>query len=96
MNLQHVAIINDSQIVGHTPSKLYLPGTDHVVLCYTKGLCRPLSGVYHITGRRRKKRLSRYNYYFGPTKDTVLIQDPALIQNPAFIFVIMLFLPATK
>ena len=61
-----------------------------MVLYYTKGLCRPLSGVYHITGKRRKGKglvgpFRLYDYYCGPTKD------------PAFIFVIMLlFPPATK
>ena len=68
--------------------------TDHMVLCYTKGLCHPLLGICNSTGRRRKwKGLvvpCRYNYYCGPTKDPVLIQDPG------FIFVIMLFPPATK
>ena len=63
--------------------------TDHVVLYYTKGPCRQLSSVCHITGRRRKgkglKVSCKYNYYCGPRK------DPALIQDPAFIFVIMLF-----
>ena len=84
MNFQYVAVINDSQIVGKS---------DHEVLYYMKGLCRLLSGV-HITGRRRKRKglvgLFRYNYYCGPMK------DPALIRDPAFIFVIMLFPPATK
>ena len=28
--------------------------TDHVVFYYMKGLCCPLSGVCHITGRMRK------------------------------------------
>ena len=45
--------------------------TDHVVLYYTKGLCRPLSGVYHSTGRKRKGKVlevpCKYNYYCGPT-----------------------------
>ena len=66
-----------------------LVATDHVVLYYMKGLCRPLSGTYHITGRRRKGKglvgPFRYDYYCGPTK------DPALIQDPAFIFGVMLF-----
>ena len=56
-----------------------------------KGLCRLLSGVCNVTGRRRKGKglvvLCRYNYYCGPTK------DPALIQDPVFIYVIMLFPP---
>ena len=60
-----------------------------------KRLCRLLSGICHITGRRRKgKGLEvpcKYNYYCGPTKDPALIRDPALIQDPAFIFVILLF-----
>ena len=65
-----------------------------MVLYYTKGLCYVLSGVRYITGRSRKEKGSvgpfRYNYYCGPTK------DPLLIQDPAFIFVIMLFSLATK
>ena len=67
--------------------------TDHVVY-YKKTLYHPLSGICHITGRRRKgKGLElpcRYNDYCRPTKDLTLIQDLA------FIFVIMLFPLATK
>ena len=63
------------------------------VLYYMKGLCRPLSGVYHNTGRSRKGKglvvPCKYNYCCGPTK------DQALIQNLAFIFLIILFPPAT-
>ena len=61
-----------------------------------KGLFHPLSGICHITERRRKGKglilpcICRYNYYCGPTK------DPALIRDLAFIFVIMLFSLATK
>ena len=67
--------------------------TDHVVLYYTKGLCCPLSGVCHITGKRRKgKGLQvpcKYNYYCGPTKDPTFIvimllptkQEQAFIQD---------------
>ena len=59
-----------------------------------EGFCRALSGVCHITGRRRKGKGSvgpfRYNYYCETTK------EPALIRDPVFIFVITLFSPATK
>ena len=52
------------------------------------GLYRLMSGIYHITGRRRKgKGLEvpcKCNYYDGPTKDLALI------------FVTMLFPPTTK
>ena len=76
------------------PHSVKILHTDHMVLYYTKELCRPLSGVCHIPGRRRKGKglvePFRCNYYCGPTK------DPALIRDPAFIFVIMLFSPATK
>ena len=41
MNLQYLAVINNSQIIKRTPSKLY---SDHVVLHYMKGLYHPLSG----------------------------------------------------
>ena len=68
--------------------------TDHMVLYYTKGLCRPLSGICHITGRRGKGKgsvvPSKFNYYCEP------IKDPVLIRDLAFIFAIMLFPPATK
>ena len=51
--------------------------------------------VCYITGRRRKGKgvvgPFRYNYYCGPPT-----KDPASIRDPAFIFVILLFLPATK
>ena len=75
------------------PHSIKIVFADHVVLCYTKG------SVVHcqasvITGRRRKGKGSvgpfRYNYYCEPTK------DPALIRDMAFIFVIMLFSPATN
>ena len=59
-----------------------------MVLYYTKGLCRLLSGVCHINGRWRKGKgielPSEYNYYCGPTKD------------PAFIFATVLFPLVTK
>ena len=94
MNSQYMAVINDSQVIGHCPLKLSLLTVDHVVLYYTESFCHPLSGVYHITVRRRKGKglvgPFRYDYYCGPTK------DPALIGVPAFIFVILLFPPASK
>ena len=53
-----------------------------------------LLGILYITARRRKGKGSlgsfTDNCYCEPTK------DPALIRDPAFIFVIMLFYPATK
>ena len=62
--------------------------TDDVVLYYKKGLCRLLSGVCYITGRRKKGKgivgLFKYNYYCGLTID------------PAFIIYIMLYPPTTK
>ena len=65
-----------------------------MVSYYTKQLGCPLSGIGHITGRRRKEKglvgSFRYNYYCGSTEDWALIQDPV------FIFVIILFSPATK
>ena len=89
MNLQYVAVIKDSQIVG-TPSEI----ADHMVLYYTNGLCCPLSDVCHTTGRRRKGKglevPGKYNYYCGPTKDLTLIR------HPEFIFVITRFPLATK
>ena len=81
MNLQCVALIKDSSIVGCSLSEIY-SHPDHVVLYYTKSLCRLLYGVCHITGRRRKgKGLEvpcKYTYYCGPTKDPALIRDSAL------------------
>ena len=71
------------------PHSVEILFTDHMVLYCTKGLCHPLSGVYHITGRRSKGKglvvPCKYNYCCGPTKDQALIQDLA------FIFLIMLF-----
>ena len=68
--------------------------TDDVVLYYKKGLCRLLSGVCYITGRRKKGKglvgLFKYNYYCG------LTIDPALIWDLAFIIYIMLYPPTTK
>ena len=55
-----------------------------------------LSSVQRLSYNWEKKERkglevqSEYNYCCGPTK------DPALIQDPAFIFVIMLFPSATK
>ena len=52
----------------------------------------PTSG--HISGRRRRGKglqvQCTYNFYYGSTK------HPAFIWDPACIFVIMLFPPATK
>ena len=48
-----VAVIKDSQIVGRTLSK-NLFYTNHIVFCYMKRLCSPLSSICYITGRRRK------------------------------------------
>ena len=80
MNLQYMAVIKGSQIVDRTLSKIY---SQIMQYCYTKELCRLLSGACPITGRRSKgKGLEvpcKYYYYCGPTKD------------PAFIFVIILF-----
>ena len=47
-----VAVIKDSQIVGRTLSEILF--TNHMVFCYIRGLCHLLSGIYHITGRKRK------------------------------------------
>ena len=92
MNLQYMEVINDYQIVSwpHYVEALF---TDHVVLCYIKGLCRSLPGICINTGRRKGKGLvvpCRYNYCCGPKI------DPALIRDLAFIFVIMLFFLATN
>ena len=43
MNLQYVAVINDYQTVGHSVKILFTK--DHVILYYTKGLCRLLLSV---------------------------------------------------
>ena len=68
-----------------------------MLLYYTKGHCRLLSGVCHTTVRRRKGNdlvgPFRYNYYCGPTKGPALIEDPvfkfcynaATEQDQAFI-----------
>ena len=76
MNLQYVAVINDCKTDGwpHSVEALF---TDHVVLCYTKGLCHPLPGVCNSSGNSRKGKglvvPCRYNYYCRPTKDSALI-----------------------
>ena len=54
MNLQYMAVINDYQKVGYTQLKFYSP-KDHVVLHYTKELCRVLSGVI-LLGERGKEK----------------------------------------
>ena len=86
--MQYVTVVKDSQIVGCS----YIRRSRGIILY--EGLCCVLSGVCHITGRRRKGKglvgPFRYNYYREPTK------DPALIRDPAYIFVIMLFSPAIK
>ena len=88
MNLQYMAVINGYQIRDSWPHSVEILSTDHVVLYYTKRLYRLLSGVCHITGRRRKGKglvaPFRYNNYCGP------------IKNTAYIFVIMLFPLATN
>ena len=82
-----VAAIKDSKIVACTVSKSLF--TDHVVLKYTKRLCRPLSGICHITeGRRKEKGLKyfvyKYNYYYVPTK------YPMFIRHLEFVFYLAL------
>ena len=78
-----VAVIKDSQILGHDHTLLENLFTDHMVLYYMKGLCRLLYSICHIPGRRSKeKRLEKpwkYNYYYGSTKNPVFIQDLAFI-----------------
>ena len=78
------------EMILHLTGFVEIIFADHMVLYYMKGSVVRC----HIIGRRRKGKgssvgPSRYNYC-EPTK------DPALIQDPAFIFVIMLFSPATK
>ena len=87
MNLQHVAVIKYPQIVGCTPSEVYLQITWYYILPK-----RALSSaVCHITGRRRKgKGLEVPCKYCRPTKDLALIPDPV------YIFVILLFSLTTK
>ena len=55
-----VAVTKDSQIVGRTPSENLF--TDNVVFYYMKGLCCALSGICHITGRRRKGKCLEVPY----------------------------------
>ena len=89
MNLQNAAGINDSQIVGRTP--LQRP---YGIILHEGTLSSAVRHLLYYWKKEEKKRLivgpRRYNYYCGPTKDPVLIRDLA------FIFVIMLFPPATK
>ena len=91
INLLYVVVINDSQVVGCNPLEIYSQIMWYYNTLRGSVVCCP---VAHITGRRRKEKglevPCKYNYYSGPTK------DPALIQDPTFIFVIMLFPPATK
>ena len=81
----------NSQIVNCTPLEDLF--TEHVIFYYTKGLCRPLSSVCHITERRRIRQgleiSHKYNYYYGSTKDLAFIRDQTF-------FVIILFPLATK
>ena len=88
MNLQYVAVIKDSQIVGNTPLEIF---SSHGIILH-KGLFCLLSGICHIAGRRRKgKGLEvpcKYTYYCGPT------EDPVFIQDPAFIFVTIVIFPS--
>ena len=95
MNLQYVAVINDSQIVAisHTPSKVYLPQIMwYYITRRGSVVCCQASISYYWEKEERKGLVGqfRYDYYCGPTK------DPALIRDPTFIFVILLFPPATK
>ena len=65
-----VAVIRDSQIVGHILSDIIFTG--HVVFYQTKGLV-----VCHMTGRRRKGNglevPSNYINYYGCIKDQKFI-----------------------
>ena len=90
MNLQLQAVINDSQVVGCTPSKFYSQVTWYYItrralLCAVKCLL-----YYWEEEMKRLSRTIRYNYYCEPTKDLALIRDLV------FIFVIMLFSLSTK
>ena len=80
LNLQYVAVMKDSQIVGCTPLEIYSQITWYYIT-------RRSSAI--LKGKGLKVPY-KYNYYRGPTK------DPALIRDPPFIFVVMLFPPATK
>ena len=78
-----------SDSLPHSAGDLF---TDQVIIYYTNGLCHQLSSIYHITGRRRKRKgLDHVNIMI-----IVNPQKTALIRDLALIFVIMLSPPATK
>ena len=45
---------SDKRLSDSWPHSFEILFTDHVILYYMTGLCRPLSGICYITGRRRK------------------------------------------
>ena len=60
---------NDKQFSDSWPQYVKILFTDHTVLYYMKGLCLPMSGGCHFTGRRKKGKglvvPCRYNCYCG-------------------------------
>ena len=78
MNLQYVAVINDSQIVGHTTSKFYSQITWYYITQRGSVICCQMSVILlEEQGRTRKGKglvvPCRFNYYCEPTKDKALI-----------------------
>ena len=92
-----LAVIKESQIVGHIPKIIHrlhgilLHKAALLSVQYTIPLGTCKEGHYWEKGKGKGLEVScKYIYYYGSTKDTVFIR------NPSFIFVILLFPPATK
>ena len=78
MNLQYMAVINSSQIVGHMQQN-FIHRLCGIVL-HERALSFAVRCVSYYWEKEERKRLTfRYNYYCGPIKYPVLIQDPAFI-----------------
>ena len=92
MNLHYVAVINWSLRLLATLRQKFIHRSCGIIL--HEGVLFPT--VWCLSYYREKEERKglevpcKYYYYCGPTK------DPELIRDPAIIFVIMLFPPATK
>ena len=88
MNLHNATVIKDSQIVGYT-----LLQRPRGIILHEGALSSTVQNLLNYWKKEEKRFIvgsHRYNYYYGPPT------DPALIQDPVFIFILMLFPLATK
>ena len=91
MNLQYVAVIKDSQIVGSNPLEIYSQITWYYITRRGPVVRCPVSVI--LLGEGGKEKAWKYHVNIVIIVDP---QRPGIIQDPAFIYNIMLFLKVTK